>query len=86
MDPSAVASLDPVSVPVEGVVVAVLAVVSAVAGLVRAVVPPKKMPPALGRILDLLGSNWGHAQNVPPSGPVSSAAGSSAGPVTGRRP
>lgn len=63
-----------VPVPIESIPVLVLAVVSAVAALISALVPANRMPPVLRKLLDLLASNWGHAANVPPAAPPAAGA------------
>lgn len=69
MDLSAVPIGDPVTLPPVSIPVLVWAVVSAVAALVAALVPQDKLPPALRRLLDVLGSNWGAAANAPTKPP-----------------
>jgi len=53
-----------VAIPLEAVPVLVWGVVSAVCALLAAVIPASKMPKWLRALLDLAGSNWGHATNV----------------------
>lgn len=61
-------AVEPVPVPLEAIPVLVWGVLSSVAALVAALIPAKKMPPVLRKILDLLASNWGHATNAPEDG------------------
>lgn len=56
--------MDPITVSPEAVGGLALAVVAAMSALIRAVVPPSKMPKWLGTVLDLFGGNWGHAKNA----------------------
>jgi hypothetical protein len=56
--------MDTVTVSPEAIGGLSLAVVAAISALIRALVPPSKMPRWLGAILDIAGGNWGHAKNA----------------------
>jgi hypothetical protein len=58
--------MDPVTISPETVGGLALAVVMAVSALIRAVIPPKRMPKWLGTVLDIAGGNWGHAKSAEP--------------------
>jgi len=63
-----------VEVPTAAIFPLALAVVSAIAALLTALIPADKMPRWLRAVLDLLGSNWGNAKNAPPAAPAAPSA------------